>query len=54
MNSTSEIRLDRTLIEINPESYERFVELVDSPPQSNTRLRELLMRKAPWEEKGKT
>jgi uncharacterized protein (DUF1778 family) len=52
MKLTFDTSLDRTLIEVNRETYARFVELVESPP--NTRLRELLMRKAPWEEKGKT
>jgi hypothetical protein len=31
MNSTSETLLDRTFIEVSPETYARFVELVDSP-----------------------
>jgi len=54
MNSTFDTLLDRTLIEVNSETYARFVELVASPPQSNRRLRELLRRKAPWEENGAT
>jgi len=54
MNSTFNTLLDRTLIEVNSETYARFVELVAAAPQSNTRLRELLMRKAPWEGKEGT
>ena len=41
--------LDRTLFRVNSETYARFVELLDAPPQPNPRLRKLLLQKAPWE-----
>ena len=41
--------LDRALFRVDPETYARFVELLDAPPQPNPRLRKLLLQKAPWE-----
>jgi uncharacterized protein (DUF1778 family) len=40
---------DRTLFRVDSETYARFVELLDAPPQPNAGLRKLLLQKAPWE-----
>jgi uncharacterized protein (DUF1778 family) len=42
-------RLGRTLFRVDSETYARFVELLDAPPQPNPRLRTLLLQKPPWE-----
>ncbi len=44
-----ETLLDRTLFRLDAETYARFVELLDAPPQPNAGLRKLLLQKAPWE-----
>ncbi|WP_395336936.1 DUF1778 domain-containing protein [Novosphingobium sp. BL-8H] len=41
--------LDQTLISVDRETYDRFLMLLDAPPQSNGKLRELMQTKAPWE-----
>jgi uncharacterized protein (DUF1778 family) len=41
--------LDRTLFRVDAETYDRFVAMLDSPPQPNERLRELLLTRAPWD-----
>lgn len=41
--------LDQTVISVDAETYERFVAMLDAPPQSNDRLRKTMQTKAPWE-----
>jgi uncharacterized protein (DUF1778 family) len=41
--------LDRTLFEVSPQDYARFVEQLDAPPALNERLRRMMTTKAPWE-----
>lgn len=41
--------LDQTAIVTDRPSYDRFVEMLDRPPQSNEKLRKLMQTRAPWE-----
>jgi uncharacterized protein (DUF1778 family) len=41
--------LDRTLFNVSPEDYARFVERLDAPPAPNEKLRRTMTAKAPWE-----
>lgn len=43
--------LDQTVISVDPETYDRFLSMLDAPPQSNDKLRKLMQTKAPWEAK---
>jgi uncharacterized protein (DUF1778 family) len=47
--AAEEALLDRTLLRVDAETYARFVEMLDRPPQANEGLRKLLLQKAPWE-----
>lgn len=44
-----EALLDRTLLRVDAKTYDRFVAMLDSPPQPNERLRELMRTRAPWD-----
>jgi uncharacterized protein (DUF1778 family) len=41
--------LDRTLLRVDRRTFDKFVALLDGPPQPNERLRKLLQTPAPWE-----
>lgn len=41
--------LDRTLFNVSPQDYARFVARLDAPPAPNERLRRMMTTKAPWE-----
>jgi uncharacterized protein (DUF1778 family) len=41
--------LDQAVITIDRESYDRFLAILDRPPESNERLRKLMQTPAPWE-----
>jgi uncharacterized protein (DUF1778 family) len=41
--------LDQTLLRVDPETYARFLELLDAPPRPNDGLSKLLLQKAPWD-----
>lgn len=41
--------LDQTVIVTDRGSYDRFVEMLDRPPQSNAKLRRLMQTAAPWD-----
>jgi uncharacterized protein (DUF1778 family) len=41
--------LDQTMIATAPVSLERFVALLDRPPEDNAKLRKMLGTPAPWE-----
>lgn len=47
--AAEEAILDQTLIVTDRASYDRFVALLDRPPESNERLRKLMRTFAPWE-----
>lgn len=47
--AAEEMLLDQILLRVDAETYARFVELLDRPPQPNEGLRKLLLQKAPWE-----
>jgi uncharacterized protein (DUF1778 family) len=47
--AAEEALLDRTLLRVDAETYARFLELLDAPPQPSEGLRKLLLKKAPWE-----
>lgn len=47
--AAEEALLASTLLRVDPETYARFLELLDQPPQPNKALRQLLQPKAPWE-----
>ena len=42
--------LDRTNITLNEQEWAAFVEALDAPPASNPRLRDLMSRRATWEQ----
>lgn len=39
-----------TRIELDPAAWEQFTSALDAPPAENPRLRDLMSRKAPWEQ----
>jgi uncharacterized protein (DUF1778 family) len=47
--AAEEALLDQTLLRVEPETYAKFLELLDRAPQPNEGLRKLLLQKAPWE-----
>jgi uncharacterized protein (DUF1778 family) len=47
--AAEEALLDQTLIRVDPETYARFVALLDAPPAPNEDLRRLMNTPAPWE-----
>ena len=47
--AAEEALLDRTLLRVDPETYARFVELLDAPPRPSEQLRKLMQAKAPWD-----
>jgi uncharacterized protein (DUF1778 family) len=44
------VLLDRRLFMVDEEKFQQFVELLDRPPATNANLRNLLAKKAPWEQ----
>jgi uncharacterized protein (DUF1778 family) len=40
--------LDRTLVRVDPEAYQSFLEKLDAPVLPNERLRKTMRSKAPW------
>ncbi|MBF0310794.1 MAG: DUF1778 domain-containing protein [Magnetococcales bacterium] len=44
-----ETLLDRTVLTVDAEAYEKWLALLDAPPQTNERLRRALQTPAPWE-----
>jgi uncharacterized protein (DUF1778 family) len=41
--------LNKTLFQVDPAVYKKFVAMLDAPPKGNAKLRELMQTKAPWE-----
>lgn len=46
--AAEETLLDRTLLRVDRATYDRFLAMLDAPPQANPRLKELMRLKAPW------
>ncbi len=42
--------MDRTTFHLDGEDWDRFTAALDAPPKANPRLRDLMSRKALWEE----
>ncbi len=42
--------LDQTIIEVNRERYEQFLEMLDRPPQPNEKLRATMQAKPLWQQ----
>lgn len=40
--------LDRTIFVVSPESYSKFVALLDAPPQPSVRLKRTMQTPPPW------
>ena len=47
--AAEEALLDRALMVVGPEAYEKFMKLLDRPAQPNARLRKTMRSKAPWQ-----
>ena len=43
------VLLDRTVMLLDDEDYDRFVEMLDNPPAPTDALRQLLSGSTPWE-----
>jgi uncharacterized protein (DUF1778 family) len=41
--------LNQTFFSVNPEIYDQYVAMLDTPPNPNASLRKLMQTKAPWE-----
>lgn len=41
--------LDRTLVQVDPETFAQFQALLDAPPNPSERLRRTMRTRAPWE-----
>jgi uncharacterized protein (DUF1778 family) len=48
--AAEEAILDQRVIMVDQESYDRFLAILDRPPQSNDALRKLMRTKAPWDQ----
>lgn len=44
-----DVLLDRSFFALDKQKFEQFESLLDAPPASNDKLRDLLTTKAPWE-----
>jgi uncharacterized protein (DUF1778 family) len=44
-----DVLLDRALFQLDPEAFEQFTALLDTPPVPTAELRKLLNTPAPWE-----
>ncbi len=45
--------LDRAFFVVSPDTYSRFLALLDAPPQPNERLRRTLQTPLPWSKDSK-
>lgn len=41
--------LNKNLFQVDAAIYRKFVTMLDAPPKSNAKLRELMQTRAPWE-----
>jgi uncharacterized protein (DUF1778 family) len=44
-----DVLLDQRLFSLNTKQFEEFLRVLDQPPEPNTRLKQLLASKSPWE-----
>jgi uncharacterized protein (DUF1778 family) len=44
-----QVLLDQRLFSVDEETYQAFLEALDSPPNQNPKLKKLLKQKAPWD-----
>jgi uncharacterized protein (DUF1778 family) len=44
-----DVLLDQRVFTLDPESFQKFQALLDSPPAENPKLRKLMATKDPWE-----
>jgi uncharacterized protein (DUF1778 family) len=44
-----QVLLDRQFFRLDQDAFARFQDMLDNPPPPSHALRELLLRKAPWE-----
>jgi uncharacterized protein (DUF1778 family) len=45
-----DVLLDQKLFRLDESAMQAFLAVLDNPPEPNARLRELMHRRAPWEE----
>jgi uncharacterized protein (DUF1778 family) len=48
--AAEEAILDQRVIMVDQDSYNRFLAVLDRPPESNDKLRKLMRTKAPWDQ----
>jgi uncharacterized protein (DUF1778 family) len=48
-NAAEETLLEQTLFLIDPDTYEKFLALLDASPQPSERLRKTIQTPAPWD-----
>ena len=48
-----EVLLDRTVFALDPERFQRFLDLLAAPAPNEAAVRKLLSRKTPWEPRSK-
>lgn len=41
--------LDRTLVQVDPDTFQRFHALLDAPPDPGERLKRTMQTRAPWD-----
>lgn len=47
--AAEEALLDRTLVQVDPDTFQRFQALLDAPPDPGERLKRTMQTRAPWD-----
>lgn len=47
--AAEEALLDRTLVQVDPDTFQRFQALLDAPPDPGERLKRTMQIRAPWD-----
>ncbi len=47
--AAEEALLDRTLVQVDPDTFQRFQALLDAPPDPGERLKRTMQTPAPWD-----
>lgn len=47
--AAEEALLDRTLVQVDPDTFQRFQALLDAPPDPGERLKRTMQTQAPWD-----
>ena len=47
--AAEEVLLDRTLVQVDPDTFQRFQALLDAPPDPGERLKRTMQTPAPWD-----